>query len=149
MKDIVENVKQTIAQKEFLWAYPIVLKLQKYHYSFVIKWVVECIKIYSSEFNPDKLSQLNKYIQQLIEEQNILTSSQCREIAKKLWYSLEREEIQTAISRMFWSVAVFKDGEDYDGVIEAVMAVELLLPDIFNGLLLDRYLEVAVRICEE
>ncbi len=58
MKQVIENVKKTIAQKKILWAYPIALKLQKYHYSLAIRWAIECIQIYSSEIESDKLSKL-------------------------------------------------------------------------------------------
>ncbi|MBW4505499.1 MAG: hypothetical protein KME64_03150 [Scytonematopsis contorta HA4267-MV1] len=149
MKEIIDDVKQTIAQKQIRWAYPILLKLQKCDYHLAIKWAVECIQIYASEFNPDKLSQMNKYIQKAIEEQNVLTPLQCMEIAKELWYSPEREDIQTAVARLWWSIAAFKDGEEDEGAIEATMTVELVLPDISNRSLLDRYLEAALRIYEE
>nr|WP_322721613.1 hypothetical protein [Nostoc sp. ChiQUE02]MDZ8234715.1 hypothetical protein [Nostoc sp. ChiQUE02] len=149
MKQIIENVKQTIAQKEILWAHPIALELQKYHYSLAIQWAIECIQIYSSEIKSDKLSQLNKYIQQAVQEQNILTPSQCDEISREIWYLPEREEIQTAIARLWGSIAAFRDGEEQGGIIETTRTVELLLPDISDRRLLDRYLEAAVRICEE
>ncbi|MBD2248703.1 hypothetical protein [Nostoc sp. FACHB-888] len=148
MKQIIENVKQTIAQKEILWAHPIALELQKYHYSLAIQWAIECIQIYSSEIKSDKLSQLNKYIQQAVQEQNILTPSQCDEISREIWYLPEREEIQTAIARLWASIAAFRDGEEQGGIIETTRTVELLLPDISDRRLLDRYLEAAVRICE-
>jgi hypothetical protein len=60
MKQIIENVKQTIAQKKILWAHPIARELQKYNYSLAIKWAIECIQIYLSEIKSDKLSQLDK-----------------------------------------------------------------------------------------
>jgi hypothetical protein len=126
MKEIIDDVKQTIAQKQIRWAYPILLKLQKYDYHLAIKWAVECIQIYASEFNPDKLSQMNKYIQKAIEEPNVLTSLQCVEISKELWYSPEREDIQTAVARLWWSIAAFKDGEEDEGAIEATMTVRHL-----------------------
>ena len=149
MKQIIENVKQTIAQKKILWAYPIARELQKYHYSLAIQWAIECIQIYSSEMKSDKLSQLNKYIQQAMEEQNVLTPSQCLEISGEIWYLPEREEIQTAIARLWGSIAAFKAGEEHGGIMEAISAVELVLPDISHRRLLDRYLEVAVKICKE
>ena len=149
MKQIIENVKQTIAQKEILWAYPIARELQKYHYSLAIQWAIKCIQIYSSEIKSDKLSQLNKYIQQAMDEQNVLTPLQCAEISQEIWYLPEREEIQTAIARLWGSIAAFKDGDEHGGVMETTMAVELVLPDISNHRLLDQYLEAAVRICEE
>ncbi|MBD1896832.1 hypothetical protein [Coleofasciculus sp. FACHB-129] len=149
MKQIIGNVKQTIAQKEILWAYPIARELQKYHYTLAIQWAIKCIQIYSSEIKSDKLSQLNKYIQQAMEEQNVLTPSQCLEISREIWYLPEREEIQTAIARLWGSISAFKDGEEHGGVMETTMAVELVLPDISERRLLDRYLEAAVRICEE
>jgi hypothetical protein len=149
MKQIIENVKQTIAQKKILWAYPIALKLQKYHYILAIKWAIKCIQIYSSEIKSDKLSKLNKYIQQAMEEQNVLTPLQCDEISREIWYLPEREEIQTAIARLWGSISAFKDGEEHGGVIETTMAVELVLPDISDRRLLDRYLEAALMICEE
>lgn len=148
MKQLIENVKQTIAQK-ILWAYPIAQKLQKYHYNLAIQWAVECIQIYSSEFKPDKLFKLNKYIQQAMEEQNVLTPLQCDEISREIWYLPEREEIQTAIARLWGSISAFKDKEEHGGVMETTMAVELVLPDTSNRRLLDRYLEAALRICEE
>ena len=149
MKQIIENVKQTITQKKILWAYPIALTLQKYHYSLAIQWAIQCLQIYASEVNSDKLSQLNKYIQQAMEEQNVLTPLQCNEISREVWYLPEREEIQTAIARLWGSISAFKDGEEHGGIMEATMAVELLLPDTPNRPLLDRYLEAALRICEE
>lgn len=38
MKEIIENVKQTIVQKKILWAHSIAQKLQQYHYSLAIQW---------------------------------------------------------------------------------------------------------------
>lgn len=149
MKELIENVKQTITQKKILWAYPIAKELQKYHYSLAIQWAIECIQIYSSEIKSVKLSQLNKYVQQAIEEQHLLTSSQCLEISREIWHLPEREEIQTAIARLWGSIAAFKEGEEHGGIMEAISAVELVLPDISDRRLLDRYLEAAVRICEE
>ncbi|BAY11085.1 hypothetical protein [Calothrix sp. NIES-2098] len=149
MKEIIENVKQTIAQKRILWAHPIARELQKYHYTLAIKWAVECIHIYSSEIKSDKLSKLNKYIEQTMSEQNVLTPSQCDEIAREIWYSPEREDIQTAIARLWWAISAFKDGQELDGIIETTMTVELLLPDLCDRSLLDRYLEAALRIYEE
>ncbi|MEH1904338.1 hypothetical protein [Nostoc sp.] len=46
-------------------------------------------------------------------------------------------------------MAAFKDGEDRGGVMKTTMVVELLLPDISDRRLLDRYLEAAVIIFEE
>jgi hypothetical protein len=149
MRQIIENVKQTIAQKKILWAYPVARKLQQYHYTLAIQWAVECIQIYASENNPDKLSQLKQYIQQAIEEQHILIPSQCMEISTEIWYLPEREEIQTAISRVWASISAFKQEEEHGGIMETTAAVELLLPDITDILLLNRYLEAAVRIYEE
>ncbi|MDF2386501.1 hypothetical protein JMG10_33865 [Nostoc ellipsosporum NOK] len=149
MKEIIENVKQTIVQKKILWAHSIAPKLQQYHYSLAIQWGIECIQIYASEIKSEKFSQLNKYIQQAIEEQNVLTSSQCLEICREIWYLPDREEIQTAIARLWGSIAAFKDGEEVGGIVETTMAVELVLPDISDSRLLNRYLEAAVRICEE
>ncbi|MHC5736107.1 hypothetical protein [Nostoc sp.] len=149
MKQVIENVKKTIAQKKILWAYPIALKLQKYHYSLAIQWAIECIQIYSSEIESEKLSQLNKYIQQALSEPNFLTPLQCNEIGREIWYLPEREEVQTAIARLWWSIAAFKVGEEHVGIMEAISTVELVLPDISDRRLLDRYLEAAVRIFEE
>ncbi|KYC40273.1 hypothetical protein WA1_27460 [Scytonema hofmannii PCC 7110] len=149
MKNIIENVKQNIAQKKILWAHPIAQELQKYHYILAIQWTIECIKIYSSEIKSDKFSKLNRYIQQAMDEQNILTPLQCNGISREIWYLPEREEIQTAIARLWGSIAAFRDGEELGGIVETTMAVELVLPDTSDSHLLDRYLEAAVRICEE
>lgn len=149
MRQIIENVKQTIAQKQILWAYPIARELQKYHYSLAIQWAIECMEMYSSEFESDKFSKLNKYIQQASDSQNVLTSLQCSEISGEIWYLPEREEIQTAIARLWGSIAAFKEGEEHGGIMETTSTVELLLPDISDRHLLDRYLEAAVIIYEE
>ena len=149
MKQIIENIKQSITQQSILWADPIALKLQKYHYSLAIQWAGESIQIYSSEFNPDKLSTLNQYIEQAMDSSNVLTPLQCSEIGQKIWYLPERDEVQTAIARLWWCLAAFKAGEEHGGIMEAISAVELLLPDISNRYLLNRYLEAAVKICEE
>ena len=149
MREIIENVKQTIAQKKILWADPIARELQKYHYSLAIQWALECIQIYASEIKSGKLSQLNEYIQQAIKQQNVLTPSHCNEVGLEIWYLPEREEIQTAIARLWWSISAFKDGAEHVGIMETTMAVELVLPDISDRCLLDRYLEAAVRMCEE
>lgn len=149
MKKIIEKVRRTIAHKKILWAYPIALKLQKYHYSLAIQWAVKCLQIYSAEIKSNKLSQLNKYIQQAMDEQNVLTPLLCDEISQEIWYLPEKEEIQTAIARLWGAIAAFKDGEEHGGVMETTRAVELVLPDISNRPLLDQYLEAAVRICEE
>lgn len=149
MKQIIENIKQSITQESILWAYPIALKLQKYHYSLAIQWAGKCIQIYSSEFNPDKLSNLNQYIEQAMDSPNVLTPLQCSEIAQTIWYLPERDEVQTAIARLWWCIAAFKAGEEHGGIMEALSAVELLLPDTDNRHLLNRYLQTAVKICEE
>jgi|GEM_PF-5696012 len=149
MREITDNIKQTIEQKEIFWAYPIALKLQKSCYHLAIQWSGECIQLYLSEFKPNKLSKLNKYIQQALDSQNDLTPLQCNEMSQKIWYLPGREEAQTAIARLWWSIRTFKAGEDLGGIREAGVAVELVLPDVSNHCLLDRYLEIAIRIHEE
>jgi hypothetical protein len=114
-----------------------------------IQWAVECIQIYSSEIKSDKFSKLNKYIQQAMDSQNVLTPSQCLEISREIWYLSEREEIQTAISQLWGSISAFKDGQEHVGIMQTTASVELVLPDISDYHLLNRYLEAAVRICEE
>ena len=74
---------------------------------------------------------------------------QCNEIGREIWYIPGREEVQTAISRLFWSIEAFLAEEEHGGIMQAIMAVELLLPDLSDRDLLDRYLEAAVRIFEE
>ncbi|MGB3510103.1 MAG: hypothetical protein WBA93_12870 [Microcoleaceae cyanobacterium] len=149
IEKITNNIKQNLTQNSILWAYPIALRLQKYRYSLAIQWTVECIQIYSSEFKPDKLSNLNKYIQQARDLQNVLTALQCDEISREIWYLPKRDEIQTALARLWGSISAFKDGDERGGTMQATMAVELVLPDTSNHRLLDRYLEAAVRICQE
>jgi hypothetical protein len=73
---------------------------------------------------------------------------QCAEISREIWYLPDREEIQTAISRLWGAISAFKNGDEYGGIMEITMTVELLLPDISNHLLLDRYLEAAMNIHE-
>ena len=88
-------------------------------------------------------------MQQAVEKSNILTSLQCDEISREIWYLPEREEIQTAIARLWGSISAFKDGKEHGGVMEITMAVELVLPDVSDMFLLDKYLDAAVKICEE
>ncbi|MGB3755340.1 MAG: hypothetical protein WBA07_03085 [Rivularia sp. (in: cyanobacteria)] len=136
MEEIINDIKQNIADK-FRWSYPIALKLQQDDYRLTVTWAVECIGIYTSEYEPNNFPKLEEYLKQAMEElnQNALTSSECGEIAKKLWYSPQREDAQTAIARIWWSIQFFKDGEELDGAIEIEMAVALVLPDIKNHLL--------------
>ena len=149
MKQIIKNVKQTIAQKKIMWAYPIALELQKHHYSLAIQWAVKCIQIYSSEIESDKFSELNIFIQQARNSKDVLTCSQCLEISKEIWYLPGREEIQTAISQLWGSIAAFQDGDKHVGVMQTIAAVGLVLPDISDDALLDQYMKAAVRIYEE
>ncbi|MEL6461795.1 MAG: hypothetical protein AAFQ91_26780 [Cyanobacteria bacterium J06621_15] len=146
--ETIDDIKQNIAPFSFRWAYPIALELQKNDYRLAIRWAVECVEMFTLEYEPNNFPKLEKYLKQAMEEsnQNALTSLECGEIAKKLWYSPEREDAQTAIARIWWSIQAFKDGHEIDGVIEVEMAVELSLPDTENQLLLDRYLESALRI---
>ncbi|NJR32637.1 MAG: hypothetical protein HC778_07220 [Chamaesiphon sp. CSU_1_12] len=82
-----------------------------------------------------------------MDSENIFTSAQCEKISKEIWDSSGREKIQVAISRLWWSIAAFKDGDDMRGISEASMAVELLLPDnLSDRQLLDRYLDSAILI---
>jgi hypothetical protein len=82
-----------------------------------------------------------------LERSNILTPLQWDKISREIWDLPEREEIQTAIARLWGSISAFKDGEEYGGVIEITMAVELVLPNISDLYLLDKYLDAAVKIC--
>ena len=149
MKEIIKNVKQTIEQKKILWAYPITRKLANYHYNLAVQWVIECIKIYSFERKPNKLSQLNRYIQAAIDSQNILSSLESDEVIREIWYISERDDFQTAVSRLWGAISAFKNGEEHGGIMEVTMSIELLLPDICDHGLLDQYLEAAVEICNE
>ncbi len=149
MKEIIDDIKQNITPSKIFWAYPIALKLDEYGYSLAIQWAIECIKIYGYEFNPDKLSQMSKYIQQ-IDERDTLTASQCVEISREIWYLPEREDVQTAVAQLWGSIS-FKYGDE-EGEYRArdiASVVELLLPDVFNRSLLDKYLNTAQRIYEE
>ena len=146
--ETIDDIKQKIAPFTFRWAYPLALELQKYDYRLALRWAVECVEIFTLEYELNNFSKLEKYLQQAMEElnKNALTSWECGEIAKKLWYSPEREDAQTAIARIWWSIQCFKDGHEIDGVSEVEMAAELSLPDTENQLLLNRYLEIALRI---
>lgn len=150
IEEIIDRIKQNIAEMMF-WAYPIALKLQEYDYRLAVKWAIECALIFTSEYEPNNFPKLEKYLQQAMEElnHNALTSSECGEIAKKLWYTPEREDAQTAIARIWSSIQFFKDGEEIDGIIQIEMAVHISLPNINNQNLLDRYLEIAQRISTE
>jgi hypothetical protein len=149
IKQIISKVKQSVTQKSVLWPYPIALRLQKLHYSLTIQWVAECIQIYFSELGNSKFAELNKYIQQVLGSQESLTASQCDETARKIWYLPERDNVQTAVARLWWILWHYKMGRDHFVVMETTMAIMLLLPEKSSHLLLDRYLEAAVRIYEE
>ncbi|MGB3694447.1 MAG: hypothetical protein WBG70_22840 [Spirulinaceae cyanobacterium] len=149
MKEIIENVRQIMAEKKLTWAYPIALKLQEYDYNLAIQWAIECLQIYSSEIKSDQLSRLDKYVQQAMDSQNALTSSQCREISREIWYLPGREEIQTAVSQLWGAISEFKYGEEQVGAMYSSASVELALPNESDYDLLEQYLESAVRICDE
>lgn len=149
MEEIIEDVRRNITPKTFFWACPVAFELQKYDYSLAIRWAVECIKIYGREFNQSKFEVLSKYIQQVDERDN-LTCEQCLEICREIWYLPEREDLQTAVSHL-WGALGRKYGEE-DGKYRAReigLVVEVLLPDVSNRDLLDRYLGVALLIYQE
>jgi hypothetical protein len=153
IKQVIENIKRTIEEKEIILLYPIAHKLQANHCESVIEWAIECIQIYSSETKVNDSSMIDKYIRQLrdsqIDSQNIFTSALCENISQEVWSLPDREEIQTAISRLWWSIARFKNGDDELGILEASRSVELLVPYISEHQLLDRYLEAALIIYEK
>ena len=149
MEEIINKVWQYIDEDQMSWAYLIVIELNKYHHNLAIKWAVKCIQICLSESKLLKSTELSDYIQQALNSQNILTVSQYDENARKIWDLPERDEIKTAIARLWWAIAAFKAGEERDGIMETTMAVELVLSDTSNHRLLNQYLETAVRICEE
>ena len=154
MKQAVEKVEQVLKQEGYIWLAPIASELLKRSYKTILEWVTGCMKIYISETKVDDLSKISNYIQQLlnlqIDSQNIFTSDLCKKISIEIWDSSGREEIQVAISRLWWSIAAFKDGDDKRGISEASMAVELLLSDnISNRQLLNRYLETALLVDEK
>ncbi|BDA74077.1 hypothetical protein CAL7716_082430 [Calothrix sp. PCC 7716] len=92
---------------------------------------------------------MDKYIQQ-IDERDILTASQCVEISREIWYLPEREDVQTAVAQLWGSIS-FKYGEEEGMHLANDIAgvVGLLLPDVSNRSLLDKYLSAAQRIYEE
>ena len=149
MRATIDDVKKNILQKEILWAYPVALKLKKYHYLLTIEWARECIKIYSLKFRSNNFLSLNLCIQKLLKSHDTLTPLQCNKIGREIWYLPGRDEVQTSIARLWWSIEAFIAGEEHGGIMQAIMAVELLLPDLSERDLLDRYLEAAVRIFEE
>ncbi len=154
MKQSVEKVEQVLKQEGYVWLAPIASELLKRSYKTIVEWVTECIKAYILETRVDDPSKINNYIQQLlnlqIDSQNIFTSDLCKKISIEIWDSSGREEIQVAISRLWWSIAAFKDGDDNRGISEASMAVELLLPEnISDRQLLNRYLDTALLIDEK
>ncbi|AFY57253.1 hypothetical protein Riv7116_4842 [Rivularia sp. PCC 7116] len=147
MEEIIDDVKQNTGDKIF-WTYPIVNKLQEYDYSLVVRWAVECVQLFTPEYEPYNLAKIDKFLQQIVEELNKsnLTSDECRKIYQEVWYSPWREDAQTAVTHLWWSIANFKDGEESEAARGAGIAVEVILPDTKNHLLLDRYLEIALRI---
>jgi hypothetical protein len=154
MRQSVEKVEHILRQQGYIWLSPIASELFKKSYKVVVNWAIECMKIYISEAKVDDPSKINNYIQQLLNLQtdshNIFTSDLCKKISMEIWDSSSREEIQVAISRLWWSIAAFKDGDDKRGISEASMAVELLLPDnISDRQLLNRYLGTALLIDEK
>ena len=153
MRKTIDDVKKNILQKEILWeilwAYPIARKLKQSHENLTIQWALECIKIYSFRFKSNNFLSLNLCVQKILKSHEILTPLQCFEMGQEIWYLPGREEVQTAIARLWWSMEAFRAGEEHGGIMQAIMAVELLLPDLSDRDLLDRYLEAAVRIFEE
>ncbi|BAY81288.1 hypothetical protein NIES267_07640 [Calothrix parasitica NIES-267] len=150
MEKIINDIKQNIEDIIF-WSYPITSKLQECDYSLVMRWAVECVEIFTSEYELRNFYKVDEYLTQVLEElnQNNLTSDKCREIYQEVWYSPWREDAQTAVTHLWWSMANFKDGEEIEAAKAAGVAVEVVLPDAKNHLLLDRYLKIAQRILTE
>ena len=150
MEEIINDIKQNIEEKIF-WSYPITKKLQECDYSLVVRWAVECVEIFASEYELRNFYKIDEYLTRILEElnQNNLNRDECREIYKEVWYSPWREDAQTAVTHLWWSIANFKDGEEIEAAKSAGIAVEVVLPDVKNHLLLDRYLNIAQRILTE
>jgi hypothetical protein len=152
MKQSVEKVEQILRQQGYIWLSPIASELLKRSYKAVVEWVIECIKIYISEAKVDDPAKINNYVQQLLnsqmDSQNIFTPDLCKQISIEIWYSSDREEIQVAISRLWSSIALFKNGDDRISIVDASGAVELLLAadNISTRQLLNRFLDTALLI---
>lgn len=147
MKKAIQDVRRRISSKNIIWAYPIIVELYSNHYALVIRWIIECVEIYLFEFNSNRISEFEHYIQQALSPLNSLSSCEAKNICREIWYYSERDEIQTSLSRLWGAIAAFKDGDERGGIAESNMAVELLLPDL-NNKLLDKYLESAHMIYE-
>lgn len=148
VKKAIQDTRERISSKNTIWAYPIIIELCSNHYTLVIKWIIECIKIYSFEFNSIRISEFEQYIQKALASLNALSSCETKDICREIWYHSDRDEIQTSLSRLWGAIAACKDGDERGGIAELNMAVELLLPDLNNNKLLEKYVESALMIYE-
>ena len=85
MEEMIDDVKQNIAEK-IRWAYPISLKLQEYDYRLAVRWAIECVKIFTFEYESRNFPKLGKYLQQAIEELNKSALTLLREFIKNTNY---------------------------------------------------------------
>ena len=149
LQQVINKIKQSKNQEDsFVWCYALVRELQKKHYNLAVQWASNCIQSYLLEFKPSRYIELNDYVQQALDSQKVLTGSQYHEISLKIWYMMDRDDAQTAVSRLWWAIASFKLGYHDGGRRELAMAVSLLFLDKFD-FDLDRYMTKAVKIYEE
>jgi hypothetical protein len=150
MKKTIGYARKNIERNNCLWAHPIAVKLQLHHHNLAVEWAIQCIKIYSEKMKPGNYYGLDIFVEKAVEEQNHnnLSASECSDIGQEIWNLTGRDEFQTAIARLWWSIANFKDSHEDNGIMEVISVVDLLLPDK-SHYLLDAYLKSAIKISEE
>jgi hypothetical protein len=150
IKQAINKVKHSNrSDKKLIWAFPIASELYKLNCSLMIQWGVKCVQMYLSEFGHPKFNELSKYVQQILDSENNLTSLQCTEIGRTIWDLPERDNIQIAIARLWWVLSACKLGHDRAAIMETNSAITLLLPNLSDLDLFDNYLKAAITIYEK
>lgn len=149
MEKALDKVKEFIDKGYPHWAYPIASELQKQDNSLAIQWIANCLRIRIKQSPSPHFTKLEDYIQQALDSQNLLTCLEYyEEMARKIWYSPDREEIQTAVSRLWWAIGLLKEGRDYHhrAIQETSAAINLALGDENNIELRNQFIEEATKI---
>lgn len=150
LKQIINEIKQgKYKEDSYLWSNLIVGELIKKDYNLAVQWVSKCIQSYLFNFKPSRYIELNDYVQQALDSQKVLNASQYQEIGLKIWNLTDRENAQTAVSRLWCAIAAFKLGYDDAARRELAVSVFLLFSDKFDFNRFDLYITKARKIYEE
>lgn len=110
MKEAIDRTRKYLKTSEnpLFWSIYIVRELCNNHHILAIKWAAECIRICLFKSELPKITELEKYIQQALDSQDI-SASECFKISRKIWdLKPGRDCIQTSTSGLWAAIGDYK-----------------------------------------